>query len=71
MLTGEKIKTLIEADKSSLRKMQARVGDRYYNAEHDILAHRIFFINAQDQLVEDTLKTNIRKVHPFFRKFNT
>lgn len=66
MLTGEKIRTLIEADKSSLRKMQARVGDRYYNAEHDILAHRIFFINAQDQLVEDTLKTNIRKVHPFF-----
>ena len=68
MLTPDRIKTLIEADKASTRKRQAVVGERYYNAEHDILAHRIFFINAQDQLVEDTLKTNTRKVHPFFRE---
>jgi len=66
MLTPDRIRTLIEADKASPRKKQAEVGERYYNAEHDILGHRIFFINAQEQLQEDLTKSNIRKVHPFF-----
>lgn len=66
MLTADRIRQLIDADKTSPRKMQAVVGDRYYNAEHDILEHRIFFMNSQGAIVEDTLKTNVRKVHPFF-----
>lgn len=66
MLTGDKIRTLIEADKASPRKKQAVIGERYYNAEHDILGHRIFFVDAHEQLREDLTKTNIRKCHPFF-----
>lgn len=66
MLTTDRIRTLIEADKASPRKKQALDGERYYNAEHDILKHRIFFVDAQGQLQEDKLKSNIRKPHPFF-----
>ena len=66
MLTPEQIRTFIEADKASPRKQQAEVGERYYNAQHDILKKRIFFINAQQQLQEDPTKANIRKCHPFF-----
>lgn len=68
MLTAEQIKTFIDADKASPRKQQAQVGDRYYNAQHDILSKRIFFINADDQLQEDPTKSNIKKPHPFFRE---
>lgn len=68
MLTPEQIRTFIEADKASPRKKQAEVGDRYYNAQHDILSKRVFFINANDQLQEDPTKSNIRKPHPFFRE---
>lgn len=68
MLTAEQIRTFIEADKASPRKQQAQVGDRYYNAQHDILSKRVFFINANDQLQEDPTKSNIRKPHPFFRE---
>lgn len=68
MLTPDQIRTFIEADKASPRKKQAEVGDRYYNAQHDILNKRIFFINANDQLQEDPTKSNIKKPHPFFRE---
>ena len=68
MLTAEQIRTFIEADKASPRKQQAQVGDRYYNAQHDILKKRIFFINADGQLQEDPTKSNIKKPHAFFRE---
>ena len=68
MLTAEQIRTFIEADKASARKQQAEVGQRYYNAQHDILSKRIFFINANDKLQEDPTKSNIKKPHPFFRE---
>lgn len=68
MLTAEQIRTFIEADKASPRKQQAEIGDRYYNAQHDILKKRIFFINADGKLQEDSTKSNIRKPHPFFRE---
>ena len=68
MLTADQIRTFIEADKASPRKQQAEVGDRYYNAQHDILKKRIFFINADGKLQEDSTKSNIRKPHPFFRE---
>lgn len=68
MLTAEQIRQFIEADKASPRKQQAEVGDRYYNAQHDILSKRIFFINADDKLQEDPTKSNIKKPHPFFRE---
>lgn len=66
MLTEEEIKTFMERDSSSMRKKMAKVGQRYYDAEHDIMDYRMFYYNADGQLVEDTYRTNTKISHPFF-----
>ena len=67
MLTLEAIKTYIDNDKGSDRKKKARIGQRYYDAEHDILKYKIMYLDkSKDELVEDTTKANARISHPFF-----
>ena len=60
MLKVEEIKTFIDDDKASDKKRHARVGQRYYEADHDIKDYRIFFVNADGQLQEDKTKSNIK-----------
>ena len=67
MLKINEIKTFIDADKASRKKHLARIGQRYYDGEHDIEKYRIFFIDANGQLKEDLTKSNIRISHPFFK----
>ncbi len=66
MLTIQEIKTFIDNDAASTKKHLARVGERYYNAEHDIKDYRIFFVDAEGQLQEDKTRWNARISHPFF-----
>ena len=66
MLTEAEIKRLIDDDAVSDRKRQAAVGQRYYEAEHDILNYRMFYYNADGILVEDKARSNSRICHPFF-----
>lgn len=66
MLTEAEIKRLIEQDVMSDRKKQAATGQRYYEAEHDILNYRMFYYNADGILVEDKARSNSRICHPFF-----
>lgn len=66
MLDPGKIPSIIAADKYSRRKKQARIGQRYYDGDHDILQSRVFYINKEGKLVEDLTKSNIRTPHPFF-----
>lgn len=66
MLEVTEIKRLIDNDAASEKKRIAGVGVRYYEAEHDILKYRMFYFNADGQLVEDTLRTNMKVSHPFF-----
>lgn len=66
MLTIEEIEKLIKTDKNSNLKKKARIGQRYYDAEHDILNYRIFYYNSDDELVEDTTRSNIKISHAFF-----
>ena len=66
MLKPTEIKTLLDNDRVSKRKLLAREGLRYYEGEHDIKGYRIFFINANGVLQEDLTKSNIRICHPFF-----
>lgn len=66
MITTDEIKLFIENDRTSSKKQQAMVGQRYYDAHHDILNRRIYFVNAEGKLEEDKLKSNIRISHPFF-----
>lgn len=66
MLKPEEIKDLIAADRNSDKKQYATVGQRYYDAEHDILQYRMFYYNEDGKLVEDTTSANSRIAHPFF-----
>lgn len=66
MLTEAEIKWLIDYDAMSEQKRQAAVGQKYYEAEHDILNYRMFYYNADGILVEDKARSNSRICHPFF-----
>ena len=66
MLTVQEIKTFIDNDAASVKKRLAKIGQSYYEGDHDIRQYRIFFINAEGQLQEDKTKSNIKISHPFF-----
>lgn len=66
MLTIEEIAKFIGEDKSSRKKRLASIGQKYYEAEHDILNYRMFYFNADGELVEDDTRSNIKISHPFF-----
>lgn len=66
MLTEAEIKRLIEDDSLSEFKKRAKEGQRYYEADHDILKYRMFYWNTDGQLVEDKARANSRICHPFF-----
>ena len=48
MLTPEEIKLYLEEDAASQQKEQARIGQKYYDGQHDILEYRMFYWNADD-----------------------
>lgn len=66
MLTPSEIKTFIDNDAASAKKQLAKVGLRYYEADHDIKDYRIFFVDADGNIREDKTKSNIKISHPFF-----
>ena len=66
MLSEAEILQFINEDKVSKKKHLAEVGQKYYEAEHDILQYRVFYYNADGKLVEDTSRANIKIPHPFF-----
>ena len=66
MLSVDEIRKFINNDEASMKKHLARQGVAYFEAEHDILKKRIFFVGADGKLKEDLLKSNFRISHPFF-----
>lgn len=66
MLTVNEIKQFIGEDAASTKKLDAAVGQRYYEGEHDILNYRLFYYNTDGVLTEDKTRTNIKIPHPFF-----
>lgn len=70
MLSVTEIKRLIDEDRSSEKKVKAAEGQRYYEAEHDILQSRLFYYNADGNLVEDKARSNIKICHPFFTELS-
>ena len=65
-MTEQEIIALINKDRYSREKRLAKKGVDYYDARHDILDYRIFFIDKDGQLQEDVMRTNSRVSHPFF-----
>ena len=66
MLSVTELKRFIDEDMSSEKKRKASEGQRYYEGEHDILNSRLFYYNAEGQIEEDTIRSNIKISHPFF-----
>lgn len=66
MLTKEEIKQFFDEDSASMLKKNARIGQKYYEADHDILGYRMFYYNSDGKLVEDEYRSNIKIPHPFF-----
>ena len=66
MLSESEIKYFMQEDQTSLQKRLAKVGNSYYEGEHDILNYRMFYFNADGVLVEDKTRSNIKISHPFF-----
>lgn len=56
----------IDDDATSEKKMLAKKGLQYYEANHDIKDYRIFYYNSDGVLVEDKTRSNVRISHPFF-----
>ena len=66
MLTESEIKYFMQEDSTSTKKRLAGIGTRYYEGEHDIKQFRMFYFNADGELVEDKARSNIKISHPFF-----
>ena len=66
MLSEAEILRLIEEDRTSTKKQRARVGQAYYEGDHDIKNYQLYYYNADGQLVEDKTRSNIKISHPFF-----
>lgn len=66
MLSVAEIKKLIEDDRNSEKKRLARLGQRYYDGKHDILDYKMYYYNKDGELIEDTIRSNIKICHPFF-----
>lgn len=56
----------IEEDKQSQSKDKARTGQCYYDYKHDILDNRIFYIDDNGVVREDTNASNVKIPHAFF-----
>lgn len=70
MLKPEEIKYFIDDDAASEKKMLARQGQAYYDADHDIKKYKLYYYNADGRLVEDTTRSNIKICHPFMTELN-
>ena len=66
MLTIDEIEHFILQDSTDPIKQQAREGQRYYEADHDIKKYRLFYPDSDGHLVEDRTRSNIKISHPFF-----
>ncbi|MCF0185041.1 MAG: phage portal protein [Bacteroidaceae bacterium] len=66
MLSTQEILRFITEDKESEKKLMARKGVAYYEGRHDIEHYKLYFYNADGNLVEDENRSNIKISHPFF-----
>lgn len=69
-LSVAEISEFITEDITSEKKRFAAIGQKYYEAEHDILNCRLFYYNADGKLVEDKTRANIKICHPFFTELS-
>lgn len=65
MLSESEILRLIQEDSACTKKQNARKGQAYYEGNHDIQQYKLYYYNADGNLVEDKTRSNIKISHPF------
>lgn len=60
------LKDAISHDRLDDSKKQARIAQDYYDYKHDILKHRICYVDENGVLQEDRYASNVKIPHPFF-----
>ena len=65
-LNPDLILSYINRDMNSDKKEKAKMGERYYEADHDIKQYKVYYVNDEGEFVEDTNRSNIKISHPFF-----
>ena len=66
LLSIAEIGKFINDDARSDKKLFAKVGQRYYEGEHDIKKYKLYYYDKDGRLIEDTTRSNIKISHPFF-----
>lgn len=66
ILTEDEILKFIQEDEVSNKKRFARVGEQYYEGDHDIKDYKLYYYDADGKLIEDETRSNIKISHPFF-----
>jgi SPP1 family phage portal protein len=66
VLSTDEILQFIQEDTLSEKKSRAAEGLRYYEGDHDIKRYKLFYYDADGQLVEDKTRSNIKISHAFF-----
>ena len=64
-LSISEIARFMNDDETSDKKKFARIGQKYYEGDHDIRHYRIFYYDANGDLQEDTARANVKIPHPF------
>ena len=54
MLTVEEIKMFIDEDAASAKKHFARIGERYFDGDHDIKNYRMFYFKHRNNRYKST-----------------
>ena len=61
MLTVKEIKKFIQDDVSSEKKKFARLGQRYYEGDHDIKNYKLYYYDGEGMLQEDKTRANQKR----------
>lgn len=66
LVVARAVNKAVAEDRASRTKDKARTGQRYYDYKHDILSNRIFYVDDNGVLQEDTNASNVKIPHAFF-----
>lgn len=59
------IKQAIYSDQAASYKEKMRTGVKYYKFKHDILQYRLFYVDNEGKIREETSRSNIKIPHPY------
>ncbi|WP_373815735.1 phage portal protein [Jeotgalibaca porci] len=59
------VKRAITSDRGATHKHKMRTGVDYYKFKHDILNYRLFYVDNEGKMKEETNRSNIKIAHPY------